>query len=157
MVNTEATEKPLLFSGRSLGLQLCARHVIWFLVEIFIGWFWFMHLFVWIFNDSSCMFFKTNEAQAEKTYWTWKSSNLSKTWSRMEIRKLFVHHAQFVLSYEIRIAVEGLRFKFSQKRQYVKTHAKNAFSAELYLPIWQTIQSPYSNGEFSHAWICYWN
>ena len=47
--------------------QFCARHVIYFLVEIFIGWFWFMHLFIWIFNDSSCMFFKTNKAQAEKT------------------------------------------------------------------------------------------
>ena len=66
--NTEVTEKILLSGRPSEFAILCPSRDLFFLVEIFIGWFWFMHLFVWIFNDSSCMFFKTNEAQAEKTY-----------------------------------------------------------------------------------------
>ena len=60
----------------------------------------------------------------------------------MEIRKLFVHHAQFVLSYEIRIAVEGLRFKFSQKRQYVKTHAKMPFRLNSIYPFGKQSKVP---------------
>ena len=65
--------------------------VTWFSAEIFIGWFRFMYMFIRIFNDTCCMFFKANPTQAKETYRTWKSSNLSKTWPRMETRKLFVN------------------------------------------------------------------